>query len=498
MTQIDEPMSAPEPESALRANALGASGIAFMVVAAAAPLTVMAGVAPLALAVGGVGAPVAYLGAGAVFAVFAVGFLAMTRHVGGVGAFYSYITLGLGKALGLAAGILAVLSYNAVMIGVYGLMAVQTQAAIERLLHVHIEWWVLALAAIVVVLAIGRRGVDVGAKILGVLLVFETAILLVLAFSVLVQGGADGIEFSSFTPDAIISPGMGGILAIAFAAFMGFESTAVYRSEARDPNRTIPRATYCAVGFMALFYCFIVWSIVQAFGDRDVQAAAGGDIAGLFFTAIEKYVGLWASDVMSVLIVTSALASQIAFHNAINRYTLSLANDGILPRWLDHTHPVFKSPSRAGLLQTVVAAVVVSAFALAGADPYYKLLLLLNTPGIIGLLVLQLLTSIAVVAYFVRKKAVSAERIGVIAAAIGAVLLAGGTALLIKNVELLTLATGITNVLLVGSVGVVILAGVAAGMWCRSHRPDVYAAIGGFGAQHEAITTTPHERESQI
>ena len=40
---------------------------------------------------------------------------------------------------------------------------------------------------------------------------------------------------------------MSGVLAFCFAAFMGFESTALYRPEARRPERTIPRATYAAV-----------------------------------------------------------------------------------------------------------------------------------------------------------------------------------------------------------------------------------------------------------
>ena len=72
---------------------------------------------------------------------------------------------------------------------------------------------------------------------------------------------------------------MGGVLAFAFAAFMGFESTVLYRQEARDPERTIPRATYTAVIFMGLFYCLVVWAIIQAFGNEGVIAAAGGDPA---------------------------------------------------------------------------------------------------------------------------------------------------------------------------------------------------------------------------
>ena len=49
----------PVPGDHLKSNSLTARGIAFLVVAAAAPLTVMAGVAPLAVLVGGIGAPVA-------------------------------------------------------------------------------------------------------------------------------------------------------------------------------------------------------------------------------------------------------------------------------------------------------------------------------------------------------------------------------------------------------------------------------------------------------
>jgi hypothetical protein len=42
---------------------------------------------------------------------------------------------------------------------------------------------------------------------------------------------------------------------------------------------TIPRATYIAVGFIALFYAFSVWIVVQAFGSEGVLAAAGADPA---------------------------------------------------------------------------------------------------------------------------------------------------------------------------------------------------------------------------
>lgn len=125
----------------------------------------------------------------------------------------------------------------------------------------------------------------------------------------------------------------------ASAAFTGFESSVIYRREAKNPDRTIPRATYIAVAFLGLFYAFVVWTVIQAFGEDKVVRAAADDPGGLFFAAITTYVGAWAADLMHLLIITSVLASLLAFHNAINRYALSLSEEGVLPKTLGRIHP---------------------------------------------------------------------------------------------------------------------------------------------------------------
>jgi len=145
-------------------------------------------------------------------------------------------------------------------------------------------------------------------KVLGTLLIAETGILALLAAAILVKGGAHGLSLASFAPAHIVTGGMGSVLALAFGAFIGFEATAIYREEARTPNRTVPRATYVAVGFLGLFYAFISWVIIQAFGNTGAVQAASEDPAGMFFTAMNTYVGSWATDLMRVLIVTSLFA----------------------------------------------------------------------------------------------------------------------------------------------------------------------------------------------
>ncbi|CAM5443880.1 APC family permease [Streptomyces microflavus] len=465
-------MSAPT----LRKGTLGTADIAFFVISAAAPLTVMAGVAPIALLLGGIGAPVGYLVAGITLAIFAVGFTTMSRHVRSAGAFYAYITRGLGKPVGIAAALIAMLGYNGMEIGVYGLLGSATADTAHALWGVDVPWLPVSLLGLLLIWYGGFRSIDFGAKLLGVLLLAETGILVLLAGGVLLDGGGDGgISFASFSPGNVFVPGMAAVLACAFAAFTGFESTVIYRREARNPERTVPRATYIAVAFLGLFYAFVVWSVIQAFGDDKVVQAAADDPGGLFFSAITTYVGPWAADLMHILIVTSVLASLLAFHNAINRYGLALAEEGVLPPVLGRVHPRHRSPYVAGAAQTVLGAVVVIGFAAAGADPYAQLLLWVNTPGMIGLMVLQLLAALAVFLFFRRVPHQEGALRTVVAPLVAAVLLTGAIGLVSYNVDLFTGASTGVNVLLVSLVPGVFLLGLLLARRLRRHRPEVYA-----------------------
>lgn len=224
----------------LRPDSLGVAGITMTVVSAAAPLTVMAGVAPIALAVGGVGVPAAYLLSGVVLAIFAIGFTAMAAATPRTGGFFVYIGHSFGGVMGFASAVVAIVAYNCLQIGVYGLFAIQTQAALEFLFGVSAPWPLIAAIAVLLVFLLGYLGIDVGAKVLGVLIVLESGILAIMGVAIIAQGGADGLGLASFTPSNALNSGTLATLGICFAAYMGFESTALYRAEARDPERTIP------------------------------------------------------------------------------------------------------------------------------------------------------------------------------------------------------------------------------------------------------------------
>ncbi|WP_369264546.1 APC family permease [Streptomyces sp. R35] len=390
------------PVSGLRGS-VGVAGIVFLVVAAAAPLTAIGGALPVMLAIGnGPGVPAAYLVVAVVLLLFSVGYAAMSRHVVDAGAFYSYVTAGLGRVTGTGAAGLALLAYSAVQAGVYGLAGTTLDGLVVKYHGPDLPWWLWSGLLLGCVALLGYRNIDVGTKLLSVLLILEVGIVAVVAVAVLVKGGANGIDLTSFTPDAFTtgSPGIGVMFAVA--SFIGFEATAIYGEEARDPKRSVPKATYLAVILIGVFYALSSWAVVLAVGSDKVQEAAGKNTSGLVFAIAEQYVGSAASDLMEVLLLTSLFAALLAFHNAIARYLFSLGRQGSAPSVLARSHARHGSPHTGSLAQTVSAVVIVGAFTLAGADPVLDLFTWMSGLATLGILVLMILVGVAVVAYFAR------------------------------------------------------------------------------------------------
>jgi amino acid transporter len=132
----------------LRPGRLGAVAIAFFVISAAAPLTGMAGGAPFAMLLGnGVGVPFAYFLVTILMLIFAVGYVAMARHHTSAGAFYSCVARAMGGHAGGAAAWLALLGYNVMQIGLYGLFGPAMALTLHGVLGITVSWWILSFIA---------------------------------------------------------------------------------------------------------------------------------------------------------------------------------------------------------------------------------------------------------------------------------------------------------------------------------------------------------------
>lgn len=450
-------------------GAIGVTGIVFLVIAASAPLTAVGGALPVMIALGnGAGSPTAFLVVAAVLLVFSVGYAAMSRHMVDAGAFYAYIRTGLGESWGLGAAGLALLAYTAIQAAIYGLAAHTVHDLVVRYGGPSLPWYVYALVLIAIVALLGYRNIELGAKVLGVLLVIEIGIILVLSAAVLIRGGAHGVDLTSFSPSTFFSGSPGIALMFAIASFVGFEATAIYGEEARDPKRTVPLATYTAVIVIGAVYALASWAVVLAFGSHEVGAAAANDPSGLTFTAAVRFLGGPAADVMQIMLVTSLFAALLAFHNAISRYLFALSRDGVGHRALGRTHARHGSPHIGSLAQTISAVVVVGAFAVAGADPVLQLFTWLAGLATVTILALMVLTSIAVLVFFRRSGVDRRLWPTRIAPVLGAAGLAAIAAMVVDNFSTLVGGRGIADVLL-AAVAIVFVACLAAG-WTRHRR----------------------------
>lgn len=471
----------------LRHGAVGAWDLVFFVVAAAAPLSVMSGVSPLAIQFGGVTAPGGYLLGGVVMAIFAVGFTTMSSYVPNAGAFYAYIGQGFGRVVGVGAAFVALVSYVSIAISFIPALGVFAHDTFDALFGIDLPWGAWAALGGVVVALLGYLNVTLSAKVLGVLLGLEVLILVVFAVPVLVQGGAEGLSLSSFDLIGMFGPGVGALFVISFGAFLGFESTAIYSEEARDRRRTVSRATYISVGFLAVFYTLVVWAVIMAYGEQAALDEAAADPTNMVFTATAEWIGEPASDMMRVLIVTSTLAAALAFHNASSRYLHALAREGVLPRVAAATNATSGAPTVASVSISALALVVIVAFALFGADPYLHTFLWLNGIGIPGIIALQTLCSAAVIAFFARDgRGVHVVK-RLVAPAIATAALGVALFLIVRNLDLLTAARTPVNVALMSITPAAFAVGVIVAQRIRSRDRNAY----------ERLTTTSVEEPEE-
>jgi amino acid transporter len=471
---------------------LGVPAVAMMIIAASAPLTVIAGGATSAFSVTHVlGIPFGYIVLAVVLSVFALGYAAMSRHITNAGAFYAYIAQGIGRPVGVGSSIIALVSYNAMQIGIYGLFGFQVSSLIESKTGWASPWWLWVLVGIAIVGVMGVNRVDLSAKVLGALVCLEFLVVTVFDIAAFANP-AEGFSTDPITPAALIVPGAGAALAFGIAAFMGFESAAIYGEESRDPKRTIPRATFLAVAVIGVFYAISSWALALVIGPETLASPTGisPEEAGppLFFNFVAGQLGVIWVDIMSVLFITSLFAALVSFHNAVARYAFSLGREGVLPKRLAAIRHHSGAPWAGSVFQTSIAIVTIFAFAIGelawnpaiGPYPVLTLFTWLTNLGAFGLVLLMVLVSVSVIGFFRRDPRDVGIGSRLVAPVLSAIALGVIWVLILMNWDVLlgqAESTPTTFIL----PAIVIVPAFAAGLWSlrlRRTRPDVYKQIG--------------------
>ncbi|WP_205762393.1 APC family permease [Magnetospirillum aberrantis] len=466
----------------LRRGALGVGAITFFVVSAAAPLTAVAGGAPIAMLLGnGAGLAGAYALVTLAVLLFSVGYTAMARNISNSGAFYAFTVQGLGGISGGAAAILALLAYNAMQVGIYGMFGAATSAWLQSDLGLTVPWWICSLTAALVISVLGYRNVDLSAKVLGLLVLGEFLVVLILDVAILRQGGDAGINSLPFQPSTIGSGSLSIAMLFCFASFVGFEATSIYSEEAHDPKRTIPRATYLSVVLIGVFYAFTTWCMALGAGIDKLSDTLQGlqDPSTFLFQLSDQYVGSALTTAMSLLFVTSLFAALLAFHNAVARYFFALGRERLLPGFLGKTHDIHQSPHLGSVLQSLLALSMVALFAIAGLDPILSMFSWLTNLGALAVMVLMALTSFSVVQFFRRRPHLEGGSLRTaLIPAIAGVLLTAMSGLAVVNFDVLTGASSTLAIILPAMLAVAAVIGAIIAAILKHNAPDFYADLG--------------------
>lgn len=476
----------------LKPGAIGLVGVVFMVVAFSAPTTAMTGNLPVAVGFGnGIGAPAGFIIATVVLTIFSVGFVALARHITAAGAFYTFVSRGWSRIPGLAAGVMSMCTYMIMEAGLVGIFSVFAQQAFVEHLGVDLGWPVYAAIAAVTIGVLSHFDISVAAKVLGLVLICEIGVLAMTAFSVLFHGGGpDGIIWEAVNPiSALSSNGVaGGIIGLgllmAFWSWVGFESTAIYGEESKNPRRIVPQATLIAVIGIGVFYTFISWMTVSGNGAAtSVELATGSNPFELLYAPTREYVGSWGVVAFEWLVVFGSFACALAIHNSAARYLFAFGRDRLLWRKLGEAHPRHASPWVASAAQSLFTVAVLVVCLISESDPYLDLFVLVAILATICLLIVQTMCSVSTIVYFHVKKE-NPETANwwrtLTAPILGGIGMAFVTYLMLSNMK--TAAGAASETLFFKSIPFIVVLLFAGSMgvalYLRARKPRHYAKIG--------------------
>ena len=403
----------------LHSKAVGLIGVLFLTLTGSAPITAMLLNIPIVVGNGnGLGASAAFIVATVILLIFSVGYAAMAGKVTAVGGFYSFISHGLGREMGMAMGFCSVVAYSVFEPSLAGGFAYFMNLKIMQLFNVNVPWPVLAIGMVVLISIMTYFDIKISSAILGVALVAEVIILLVFDIGVFAHAGnGANVQLAALNPAAAFSgfPAMGKLgagfagigLFFAFWSWVGFEMAPNYAEESKDPKRIVPLSLYISVLALGIFYTITCWAATSGYVKyNDLINAAQNNSATFFFDVSSRLLGPWSASIMSYLILTGSFACGMAFHNTAARYLYSLGRERVLPAALGKTHRVYKTPYVSSFVQTIASIAVIAAFAIfvGSNDPngqaYGQLYGLMALLGTILILAAQAIVSIAIIVYF--------------------------------------------------------------------------------------------------
>jgi amino acid transporter len=350
--------------------------------------------------------PFVYLACLLAILVVASGIVEMARELPSAGAFYTYVTQGLGPRAGFITGGLMFVAYALLPPAELGLIGSYLQSTLRTEANIDVPWWLIGIVPAAVMIVLAVEGIRASLRTALILFATEVCIVALLAFIVVGHGGRHGLSLHPLSPTASPHGFHGLATGFVFAAlsFVGFEAAATLGDEVREPHRIVPRAILLSCAAVGLIYVFCVWAEVCGLGRAATNRLTG---ASTPWNDLASSYASWLKWPVIVASVSSMFAVMINSANGIARILNTMAREGLLPRALAAVDARRHTPMRATLVTGAFAigcALIVGAVSGGLSDPVggsnvYGYLGFLLT---LGVLPVYALTNLAAARYFAR------------------------------------------------------------------------------------------------
>ena len=379
---------------------MSVSSLVLTVLAFSAPMVVVSGYMPLAISTAGTGAPFAFILTTIVLFIFAVGYLAITKYLTKTGNFCAYISAGLGKKIGLGSAFISIFSYVALMGGVYLFIGMTFSEITNYFFQAETPWWMWSCISWIVVTSICHLNIEFSAKFMTTVMILEVLFIMVFNGSILFSSERAALTIEPLLPTSLLDGNVILPLLFCIMVYIGLESTTVYRDEVKNPDRSIPKATYLSILLIGLLYTVTCYFVIAVYGDKSYDVAVNSP-TGMFTDALALYTGDVAVKIKYALVVTSLIAALVSVNNVASRYLYALGRRGTLPKALGKVHPKHGSPYLASLATQGVMLVILVMFlmSISNLEMAYASMAGAGTFGIISLM---FLVSLSTVVWFIK------------------------------------------------------------------------------------------------
>jgi amino acid transporter len=383
---------------------------------------------------GGVAAPISVIIAAV--GVFALGWIVANyaREIHSAGSLYDYVTRGLGKRVGTAAGWLYYGGVVVLLVGLLLLIGGYLQSTIQSEFQVNpLPSWVWTLIIIALIAVILYFGVRLSTRSQLVLAMISIIVVTIFFITVIAKlGPANSVK--PFEPSSSADGWSGIFFGVLYGVllFVGFETAANLAEETPNPRREIPIAVMTTAGIATIIYVLATYVEVAGFhySLKSITAAAGAPLFALGAPAgAGGFGGTWIDRLLELVVFFDMLAVAIGCAVSASRGLFAMARDRRIPAPLAITSKKHGSP--LGAAAFIIAAAIVTLlvnqfwtglFALPATPHYFALFAWGSTFGGFALVVVYLLMSVG----SLRSFAASERRVSVIISAVIGILITGG------------------------------------------------------------------------